>query len=275
MKLPNFLYGTAWKEESTQQCVASALAAGFRGIDTANQRKHYYEAGVGEAVKASGISRSELFLQTKFTSQRGQDSRLPYDPSAPVATQVRQSFESSLEHLHTDYLDSFVLHGPSLPDGPSMAKEDWDAWGAMEALNAEKRTRFLGVSNVTFSQLKELNEGAKVKPSFAQIRCFARTAWGREIRMYCREKNIVFQGFSLLTANKDVVTSPYVSTVAERLKVTPSQVIFAFARQVGMLPLTGTKDPLHMKQDLESLSLTLNPEDLKTIEELGTKAISN
>lgn len=267
MQIPKFLYGTAWKEDATQDCVAGALAAGFRGIDTANQRKHYYEAGVGEALKASGVSRSELFLQTKFTYQRGQDHRLPYDPEAPTATQVRQSFESSLEHLQTDYLDSLILHGPSIPNGPSLDKMDWEAWREMEALHAEKRTRFLGVSNVTASQLKELYEGAKVKPTFAQIRTFARTGWDREKRMYCLENNVVFQGFSLLTANKDLVDGAKVSRIAERLSVTPSQVIFAFARQVGMLPITGTKDSLHMKQNLDSLSLTLETSDLNAIDE--------
>lgn len=267
MTIPKFLYGTAWKEAATQDCVAKALNAGFRGIDTANQRKHYYEAGVGEALKASGISRSELFLQTKFTYQRGQDHRLPYDPEAPTATQVRQSFESSLEHLHTDYLDSLLLHGPSIPDGPSLDEMDWEAWQEMESLHAKKRVRFLGVSNVTVSQLKELYSGAKIKPTFAQIRTFARTGWDREKRNYCLENNIVYQGFSLLTANQDVVGGANVRRIAERLKVTPPQVIFAFARQVGMLPTTGTQDPLHMKQDLDSLSLTLEPNDLKSIEE--------
>jgi len=268
MNTPEFLYGTAWKEEATQGCVSAALAAGFRGIDTANQRKHYYEAGVGEAIQQSGLSRSELFLQTKFTFQSGQDQRLPYDPGAPVSTQVRQSFESSLEHLGTDYLDSLVLHGPSVFNGESLAKDDWEAWEAMEDLQKQGRTRVLGVSNVNLPQLKELYEGAKVKPRFVQIRCYARTAWDREIRKYCREKNMIYQGFSLLTANRDSLNGPIVGKIAKRLGVTSAQVIFAFARQVGMLPLTGTTDPLHMKQDLESLALTLNAEELIAIEQI-------
>lgn len=274
MDLPKFLYGTAWKEDATQGCVSAALEAGFRGIDTANQRKHYYEAGVGQAVKESGLSRSELFLQTKFTFQRGQDQRLPYDPSASIATQVRQSFDSSLEHLHTDYLDSLVLHGPSVSNGESLAEDDWDAWRSMEEIHAKSKTRFLGVSNVNLSQLKQLWEGAKVKPRFAQIRCYARTAWDREVRNYCAEKNIMYQGFSLLTANKDVLNGSKVQKIAERLNATPSQVIFSFSRQVGMLPLTGTTDPVHMKQDLESLSITLSAEDLKAIEEAGVLKLS-
>src|SRR4051812_12714828 len=100
---PPFLYGTAWKEQDTQRCVEAALTAGFRGIDTANQRKHYFEAAVGEALKAAYsrglVSREDLYLQTKFTFINGQDKRLPYDPDSPLEVQVNQSFESSLEHL--------------------------------------------------------------------------------------------------------------------------------------------------------------------------------
>jgi diketogulonate reductase-like aldo/keto reductase len=123
VRVPRFCYGTAWKEEHTAPLTELALAVGFRAIDTANQRKHYFEAAVGEAVSASGIAREELLLQTKFTYQGGQDHRLPYDPSAEPAEQVRQSLQSSLEHLRTDYLDSFVLHGPSKRSG--LGAQDW------------------------------------------------------------------------------------------------------------------------------------------------------
>ncbi|MET0792761.1 MAG: aldo/keto reductase, partial [Polyangiaceae bacterium] len=113
--IPKLLYGTAWKEERTQALTALALSAGFRGVDTANQRKHYVEVGVGQAVQAAIgaglVTRAELFLQTKFTLQGGQDHRLPYDPKAPIATQVEQSLRSSLEHFATDSVDSFLLHG--------------------------------------------------------------------------------------------------------------------------------------------------------------------
>lgn len=104
--VPALVYGTAWKEDATQRLVATALEAGFRGLDTANQRRHYHEAGVGAALKdalARGLlEREDLFLQTKFTFRDGQDHRLPYDPAAPVAKQVQQSFASSLEHLGVD-----------------------------------------------------------------------------------------------------------------------------------------------------------------------------
>ena len=73
---PRFIYGTAWKEDRTESLVRLALDAGFRAIDTANQRKHYFEAGVGAAIKS--VPRGELWLQSKFTYARGQDHRRPY-----------------------------------------------------------------------------------------------------------------------------------------------------------------------------------------------------
>src|SRR5688572_19190291 len=89
---PGILYGTAWKEQRTEALVRLALTAGFRAIDTANQRKHYVESAVGAALRSAAVPRTQLFLQTKFTYARGQDQRLPCDPDAPLAEQVRQSF---------------------------------------------------------------------------------------------------------------------------------------------------------------------------------------
>ena len=109
VSIPSFMYGTAWKKEATAQLVQLAVSSGFTAIDMANQIIHYNEALVGEALLAlasQGITRDTLFLQTKFTPADGQDHRTPYDASADLTTQVRQSFESSLEHLHTDYVDS-------------------------------------------------------------------------------------------------------------------------------------------------------------------------
>src|SRR5205823_14487497 len=141
------LYGTAWKEDDTERLTALALEQGFRGIDTANQRKHYLEAAVGRAIAravANGvISRNDLFLQTKFTFRDGQDHRLPYDPAAPIAAQVEQSLASSLRHLGTAFVDSLVLHGPAARDGLTPA--DWEAWRALEAAHAGGLARLLGV----------------------------------------------------------------------------------------------------------------------------------
>ena len=265
IRVPGFFYGTAWKEQATEELVARALAAGFRGIDTANQRKHYDEQGVGKGIK--GVPREELFLQSKFTFVGGQDHRLPYDPSAPVADQVRQSFDSSLEHLGTDYLDSYVLHGPSQHDGLGAA--DHEAWRAMEALAQAGRVKLLGVSNVTARQVQDLVAFAKVPPAFVQNRCYAERLWDRAVRALCAQHDMVYQAFSLLTANRQVLEHPDVIAIATRRGKTAPQIVFRFAQQVGMLPLTGTSKSVHMTQDLAVEGLDLRVDELAQIEDTG------
>ena len=266
-----FMYGTAWKEDETRRLVGLALAAGFRAIDTANQRKHYDEAAVGDALSdayASGLVRREdVLLQTKFTHRRGQDHRLPYDPKAPISTQVRQSFESSLGHLRTSTIDSYVLHGPSTKSG--LAPEDMEAWRAMEELHAGGSVRALGVSNVTRAQLALLLERASVPPSVVQNRCYASTRWDGDVRALCRERGIVYQGFSLLTANRREAAHPALRAIAARVGATPAQLIFRFALDVGMVPLTGTTDREHMKADLAVTGLALDADDVRVIESIG------
>lgn len=269
--LPAFLYGTAWKEERTEDLVRLALEAGFRGIDTANQRKHYFEAAVGAALRRAihdgRITRDALFLQTKFTFARGQDHRLPYDPNADHATQVEQSVASSLEHLGTDYLDSYVLHGPY--GGGALQKPDWDVWRAMERVVERGQTRFLGVSNVDLAQLRELVGGAAVRPAFVQNRCYARTGWDRAVRAFCNDHGIVYQGFSLLTANTRELERPEVLAVARRVGASVPAVVFRFALALGMLPLTGTSNPAHMRADLASPGLELTPDDIRLLETIS------
>ncbi|HYH67178.1 MAG TPA: aldo/keto reductase [Urbifossiella sp.] len=264
VRVPRFLYGTAWKEDATERLTGLALAAGFRGIDTANQRKHYHEAGVGAALRACAVPRDELFLQTKFTFRPGQDDRLPYDPAAPVAEQVEQSFASSLAHLGVDTIDSFVLHGPSRGDG--LGPPDWEAWRAMESLHATRRVTLLGVSNVTADQLRLLCEGARVKPRFVQNRCHAVRGWDRDVRAVCAAEGITYQGFSLLTANRQVLAHPDVQRIAERHGRSPAQVVFRFALDLGMLPLTGTTDPAHMRVDLDVFDFALDADEVRRID---------
>ena len=269
--IPAFMYGTAWKKEQTARLVELAVDSGFTAIDTANQLIHYQETLVGEALltlEKKGVKRESLFLQTKFTSVSGQDHRTPYDQSADLPTQVQQSFESSLKHLHTDYLDSYVLHGPYSRWGLSQA--DWDVWSAMEEHYRAGQTKMIGISNVQADQLQELCEKASVKPMVVQNRCYAVMGWDKEVREICKTRGIIYQGFSLLTANQEVLRDPQVWDIAKRVGANPLQVIFRFVLQIGMLPLTGTTDEQHMKDDLAALTqFDLTPDDLQKIESIA------
>jgi diketogulonate reductase-like aldo/keto reductase len=268
---PDFLYGTAWKEDRTAGLTELALRAGFRGIDTANQRRHYFEAGVGQglaaAYRAGIVTRADLFLQTKFTYREGQDHRLPYDPTADLTAQVAQSMASSLEHLGTDHVDSYVLHGPASRD--EWTEDDAEVWTAMVRERDAGRTRLLGVSNISLEQLEQMTDAGAEAPHFVQNRCFAQLGWDREVRAFCLERKIVYQGFSLLTANRPVLSHPLLTGIAARQRATPAQVVFRFALAVGMLPLTGTSNPEHMKQDLASRAVALSADEVRAIESLA------
>ncbi len=269
--VPDFLYGTAWKEDRTPALTELALRTGFRGIDTANQRRHYWEAGVGQglaaAYRAGVVARGDLFLQTKFTYQRGQDHRLPYDPQARLSAQAAQSLAGSLEHLGTDYVDSYVLHGPS--SGYGWTGDDAEVWEAMVRERDAGHTRLLGVSNVSVQHLEEMAAAHTEVPAFVQNRCFARMGWDREVRLFCQKRNIRYQGFSLLTANVEVLQHPLLQGLAARANATPAQVVLSFARAVGMLLLTGTSSAEHMKQDLASREVTLSSHAVQAIESLA------
>ncbi len=269
--IPTFIYGTAWKKEETARLVELAVASGFAAIDTANQLIHYQEALVGEALlelARKGVKRESLFLQTKFTSVSGQDHRTPYDQSADLPTQVEQSFESSLQHLHTDYLDSYVLHGPYSRWGLSQA--DWDVWAAMEGYYQAGKTKMIGISNVQADQLRELCEKASVKPMVVQNRCYAVMGWDQEVRNICHAQGIIYQGFSLLTANQECLHNSEIWDIAKRVGANPLQIIFRFALQIGILPLTGTTNEQHMKDDLAVVTqFKLSTEDVRKIESIA------
>ncbi|GJL65971.1 MAG: D-xylose reductase III [Nitrospirales bacterium] len=268
--VPSFIYGTAWKKDATAQLVQLAVRSGFTAIDTANQIIHYQEALVGDALLAlagQGVKRETLFLQTKFTPVGGQDHRTPYDVSADITTQVAQSFQSSLEHLHTEYVDSYVLHGPYSRGG--LGADDWEVWAAIEGIYQSGKAKMIGVSNVNAGQLRLLCEKSKVKPMVVQNRCYAVLGWDKEVRDICNTHQIIYQGFSLLTANQDLWADPLIRAIAERVEAGLAQVIFRFAQQIGMLPLTGTTNQEHMKEDLDIGRFTLSPEEIQTIEQIA------
>jgi diketogulonate reductase-like aldo/keto reductase len=268
VRVPRFLYGTAWKEDATQRLTELALQQGFRGIDTANQRKHYDEEAVGRGIAAAiaggVVTRDELFLQTKFTFRPGQDHRLPYDPAAPIPVQVQQSFDKSLEHLQTETIDSYLLHGPSSRSG--LNADDWAAWKAMESIYDSGGARLLGISNVTLAQLQDLVRDCRVRPRLVQNRCYAIHGWDQSVREFCSAHDIVYQGFSLLTANRAVLAHPEMAQIANRYGRTVSQVIFRFALDIGMIPLTGTTNAAHMREDLDAFDFCLEANHISRIE---------
>lgn len=249
---PFMVYGTAWKKERTAELVSQAVHAGFRFIDTACQPKHYNEPGVGEGWTAAaaelGLPREDFFLQTKYTSISGQDPhKVPYDASAPLESQVKESLEVSLKNLRTNYLDSMVMHSPM----PSM-EETMAVWRTMESFVDAGQVRRLGISNCydynTFTTLWEM---ARIKPSVLQNRFYAESNFDTDLRAFCKSHDIWYQSFWTLTANRHALQTAEVAELAHAKGLTPQTLLFAFLMSLGYVtPLSGTTDLRHMAEDV-------------------------
>ncbi len=139
----------------------------------------------------------------------------------------------------------------------------------MEAIHDSGRARLLGVSNVTLEQLRLFCQEARVRPRFVQNRCYAARGWDRDVRAFCAANGLIYQGFSLLTANRPTLAHPELARIAARHGRTVAQVVFRFALEVGMVPLTGTTDAGHMRADLDVFDFRLDPEDIERIDRLA------
>jgi len=263
LRIPGIIYGTAWKKTDTRRLVETAIRQGFRGIDTACQPKHYDEAAAGAGIAACGLARRELYVQTKFTSVSGQDpERIPYDPTAPLAEQVAQSFAASLRNLQTDYLDCLILHSP-LPT----AERTRAAWQAFEALVDAGGVRQIGISNCyDLAELEHLWNQSRIKPAVVQNRFYAETGYDREIRAFCANKHIVYQSFWTLTANPHVLAHPTLGALAAAHQRTAPQIFFRYLTQWGIAPLTGTRSETHMREDLSIFEFELNEAQRRAVD---------
>ena len=269
VSMPRLIYGTAWKQERTAALVETAIAQGFRGIDTACQPRHYHEPGVGEglakACAAAGLTRQDIYLQTKFTPRDGQDpQRTPYDPGASLTEQVAQSFRASLQNLRTDYVDGLILHSPLQDERDFM-----EVWRAMEHIVEMGGARQIGLSNCyQMDILRYLHDRAAIKPAILQNRFYANTRYDRDLRGFCREQGMIYQSFWTLTANPQVLSSVIVRDIAARYALTPAQVLFRYLTQIGVVPLTGTQDPRHMQDDLAIFRTELAIGDIAALDAL-------
>ena len=261
VRSPGIIYGTAWKKAQTADLVEKAIRQGFRGIDTACQPKHYDEAGVGAGIAAclnEGLTRADLYLQTKFTTVSGQDPKqIPYDPKARLAEQVAQSFRASLRNLQTSYLDCLVLHSPI-----AAARQMTEVWQAMEAIFDAGGARQLGISNCySLEYLEALCRTARVKPAVVQNRFYAESNYDIEIRRFCTEHGIIYQSFWTLSANPQVLADECIQRLTAKYRRTSAQVMFRYLSQEDVVPLTGTKSETHMREDLEIFEFELTQDE--------------
>lgn len=267
--MPPIMYGTAWKKENTTVLVIAAVLAGFRGVDTAGQPLHYSEDLVGAAISQltskHGHKRENIFLQTKFTLVAGQDpGNIPYDPKAPIPEQVKQSIAKSLQNLQTDYLDSYVLHGPY-----DTHEENMLAWRVFEEYYNKGTFKRIGLSNVyEIDVLKKIYNDAIIKPTVLQNRFYKDNGYDKEIRKFCKQNKIQYQSFWTLSHNKELIDSDEIKALSAELNVSPQQLFYRAVMDLGIVPLDGTTNSVHMKEDLQVPQLGSVIDRLPTIKKI-------
>lgn len=268
IKIPNMIYGTAWKKQQTADFVYEALKTGFKGIDTACQPKHYQEDLVGDGLQkalADGLKREDLYLQTKFTPIDGQDrSNMPYKEDDTLEIQIQKSFAKSKENLKVDYIDSYILHSPIFP-GSKLLK----AWDVMSSFYKNKEVGQLGISNCyDLDVLEYLYKKVDIKPSIVQNRFYAQTFYDTDIRIWCNEKGIIYESFWSLTANPHILSNEFVEYLATKYKKSTPLIFYKFLNQIGIVPLNGTTNKNHMLEDLKIDEFRLLDSELDTISQL-------
>ena len=265
MKIPNMIYGTAWKKENTTDLVFEALKQGFKGVDTACQPKHYQEDLVGLGLLKAyeiGIKREDLFIQTKFTPIDGQDqSNMPYLASDEIEIQVEKSFETSKKNLKTNFIDSYILHSPVYP-----ANKLQKVWQKMEEFYDKKEVGALGISNCYDLEILEyLFKNAKIKPTIVQNRFYSQSGYDREIRIFCEKNKIVYESFWSLTANPNILASEVLQNLSNKYQRGVAEIFYRFLNHINIVPLNGTTSTKHMIADLKIGEFELTFEEIEEI----------
>ena len=268
MKIPNMIYGTAWKKENTTNLVFEALKQGFKGIDTACQPKHYREDLVGLGLQKAyeiGIKREDLFLQTKFTPIDGQDqSNMPYLANDEIEIQVEKSFETSKKNLKTDFLNAYILHSPVYP-GSKLQR----VWQKMEEFYDKKEVGALGISNCyDLDVLKYLFNNAKIKPTIVQNRFYAQSGYDKELRVFCKQNGITYESFWSLTANPNILASEVLQNLSVKYEKGVAEIFYRFLNHIDITPLNGTTSTKHMIEDLKIGKFELMNKEIENISNL-------
>ncbi|KAK4950537.1 hypothetical protein LTR28_007042 [Elasticomyces elasticus] len=209
------------------------------------------------AIRDHGVSRADLFIQTKFTPPSGQDlTNMPYDASETIENQAWASLQSSLHNLSPgvasdgsdSYIDSLLLHSPLRTLDETML-----AWKKLERFVPSKISA-LGISNVTLPMLEALYSQATVKPAVVQNRFHAATAYDVALRRFCQQKEIRYQSFWTLTANPDLLRSRPVQMLAAQLGIEPAVALYGLVVGLGNITiLNGTTSTVRMRKDLKGV----------------------
>jgi diketogulonate reductase-like aldo/keto reductase len=252
--MPALGFGT-WqiKDEECVTAVDTALAVGYRHIDTADGYHNHKE--VGRGIKQNGIAREDFFLTTKIF------------PGDLAADSVRQKIDAYLEELDTDYMDLLLIHFPdhSVPLAETL--------GAMNEAKAAGKVRSLGVSNFTEHHLQDaLATGVEIvvnqvelHPGFAQ----------HDLRAFCKAHNIAVTAYSPL-GRGEALDMELITELAKKYDKKPGQIILNWLLAVGLVAIPKSVKPERIKENFESQDFVMDKTDVDAIDALkGSERLIN
>lgn len=259
VKIPKVGFGTWQIPEGAvaYQAVANALKLGYRHLDTA--LAYGNEASVGQAVRDSGLPRTDIFVTSKLPAQ------------FKTYQETLQAFDQTLANLDIDYLDLYLVHAPWPWDeiGTNHDKGNREVWRAMEEIYASGRVKAIGVSNFNVADLENVFSDAKIKPMVDQIQYYVGFTEPK-ITKFAQDQGILVEAYSPL-ATGDLVHNAKIKAIAERYHVTVAQLALRFCLENDVLPLPKATSLDHIEANSQ-LDFTISAEDMMVLNQLPDTA---
>jgi 2,5-diketo-D-gluconate reductase A len=235
-------------QEQTAEVVLTALNAGYRHIDTA--AGYGNEAGVGDALRASGLAHEDVFVTTKLANEaHGREKAL-------------RAFDESMAKLQLEYLDLYLIHWPGLAD------DYVETWQVFEELQREGRIRSIGVSNFQKTHLRKLFDETGIVPSVNQVEQHPYLVQD-DLRAFNAEHGIVTEAWSPLAKGGDLLKEDVVTSVAQELGKDPAQVVLRWHVQLGNIVIPKSVTPSRIESNIDVFDFTLSDEQVAAISGLN------
>ena len=218
--------------DEAEASVLNALACGYRLIDTANA--YVNEKAVGRAMKKSGVSREEIFLETKLW---------------PAFYEQSDAVEKTLERLDTDYIDLLLIHQPA---GNYIA-----GYKLMEKAYKEGKVKAIGLSNFSQSQIREILDICEVKPVVLQTEVHPYYQ-EKKLKDYLKKEGIVIQAwYPLGHGDKALLEEPLFQELGKKYGKSSAQIILRWHIQAGNIVIPGSKSPAHIQDNFDLFDFSL------------------